>query len=77
MLLVRTLRELLIKKDVFTADEVRRAIERMDARSPTGGAKMVAHDWVDPSYRGLMLADGLAAAEELGVEVGSTKLIVV
>lgn len=34
MLLVRALRELLIEKDVYTADEERRTIERMDARSP-------------------------------------------
>ncbi|MGY8998167.1 MAG: nitrile hydratase subunit alpha, partial [Alphaproteobacteria bacterium] len=77
MLLVRALRELLIEKDVFTADEERRAIERMDARSPAGGAKMVARAWTDPAYRERLLADGHAAAEELGVEVGPTKLIVV
>ncbi len=51
MLLVRALRELLIEKGVYTADEERRTIERMDARSPAGGAKMVARAWVDPAYR--------------------------
>lgn len=77
MLLVRALRELLIEKGIYTADEERRTIERMDARSPAGGAKMVARAWVDPAYRERLLADGSAAAEELGVEVGPTRLIVV
>ena len=77
MLLVRALRGLLIEKGVYTPEEERRTIERMDARSPAGGAKMVARAWVDPAYRKRLLADGSAAAEELGVEVGPTRLIVV
>ena len=35
-------RELLIEKGILTADEVREAIERMDARGPHLGAKVVA-----------------------------------
>ena len=71
------LRELLIEKGVFTAAEVRDAVERMDARSPARGAAMVARAWVDPAYRKRLLADGSAAAEELGIEVGATRLMVV
>ena len=33
--------------------------------------------WVDPAYRERLLADGAAAARELGIEVGPTRLIVV
>jgi len=77
MQLVRALRELLIEKGIYDADEERQAIERMDARSPAGGARMVARAWTDPSYRDRLLADGAAAAEEIGVEVGPTRLIVV
>jgi nitrile hydratase subunit alpha len=32
------------------------------------GARMVARAWVDPAFRGRMLADGKAAAEEMGFE---------
>ena len=35
-------RELLIEKGVFGADDVRAAIEAMDARSPAKGAEVVA-----------------------------------
>ena len=38
-------RELLIEKGILTADEVREAIERMDARGPHLGAKVVAKAW--------------------------------
>ena len=42
------LRELLIDKGVFTADEVRKQVEDMDNRSPAQGARVVAKAWVDP-----------------------------
>ena len=77
MALVAAVRELLIDGGIYTAEEERRAIERMDARSPAAGARMVARAWVDPAYRDRLLADGSAAARELGIEVGPTRLIVV
>lgn len=77
-LMTEALRELLIEKGVFTADELRAQIERMDARSPAQGARMVARAWVDPAYRQRLLADGSAAAEELlETSVAPLRLIVV
>jgi nitrile hydratase len=70
-------RELLIEKGILTADEVRRAIEAMDARSPAIGARVVARAWVDPAYKSRLLAAGTPACQELGVEMGSVKLVVV
>lgn len=69
-------RELLIEKGVFTADDVRRAIEAMDARSPAQGARIVAHAWSDPAYKARLLADPNAAIKELGIEPGVYKLVV-
>jgi nitrile hydratase len=69
--------ELLILKGVFTAVDVDRQVEAMESRSYERGAKMVARAWVDPAFRSRMLADGSAAAEELGLEVGPLRLIVV
>ena len=66
MQLVRALRELLIEKGIYDGDEERQAIERMVARA-----------WADPTYKERLLANGAAAAEEIGVEVGPTRLIVV
>ncbi len=76
-LLAEAVRELLIEKNVITADEVRRQIEDMDARNPAQGARMVARAWVDPAYRQRLMADGAEAGRELGVPVDGTKLVVV
>ncbi len=71
------LRELLIEKGLFTAEEEREAIAWMEARSPATGARIVARAWVDPAYRARLLADGRSAAEELGAEVTSAQLVVI
>jgi nitrile hydratase len=70
-------RELLIEKGILTADEIRRAVEAMDARSPATGARVVARAWVDPAYRSRLLAAGTAACQELGIDMGAVKLVVV
>ena len=70
-------RELLIEKGIFTADEVRRQVENMDGRNSGRGAQMVARAWLDPGYKQRMLADGSKAAEEIGLDIGSLKLVVV
>lgn len=70
-------RALLIEKGIVTADEVRTAIEAMDARSPALGARVVARAWSDAAYKARLLADGTAACEELGIDMGPTRLVVV
>jgi len=70
-------RELLIDKGILTANEVRRQIEDMDGRNAGLGARMVARAWVDPEYRQRMLSDGNTAAEEVGLDHGAYKLVVV
>ena len=69
--------ELLILKGIVTPEDVQRQVDAMDARNYKRGAKMVARAWCDPAYQARMLADGSAAAAELGLEVGPLKLIVV
>jgi nitrile hydratase alpha subunit len=69
-------RELLIEKGVITADDVRRAIEAMDARSPAQGARIVARAWADPAYKARLIADPNAAIRELGIEPGAYHLVV-
>ena len=70
-------RELLIEKGVLTAEDIRRTIEAMDARSPALGARVVARAWTNPEFKARLLANGTAACEEAGVEMGPTKLVVV
>ena len=70
-------RGLLIEKGILSADEVRRAVEDMDNRSPLQGARIVAKAWTDPEFRKLLVSDGNAACEALGVDGGIYKLVVV
>src|SRR5262245_32645673 len=70
-------RELVIEKGILTADQIRRQIEDMDGRNAGLGAKMVARAWTDPDYKWRMLADGNKAAEEVGLDHGAYKLVVV
>jgi nitrile hydratase len=70
-------RGLMIEKGILTADEVRRAVEDMDNRTPLQGARVVAKAWTDPAYRKLLLSDGNAACKALGIDDGIYKLVVV
>lgn len=69
--------ELLILKGIVTPEDVQRQVDAMDARNYKRGAQMVARAWCDPAYKARMLADGSSAAEELGLEVGPLRLVVV
>jgi len=62
--------ELLIEKGVLGADELRRAIEDLDARSPALGARVVARAWRDPGFKARLLENANAAAAELGIDAG-------
>jgi nitrile hydratase alpha subunit len=71
-------RELLIAKGFFGADEIRRQIEVLDSRTPALGARVVARAWTDPEFRRRLLADGRKACEdEFAISFyDDTKLIV-
>jgi nitrile hydratase subunit alpha len=73
----QALRELLLEKGLFSAADLREAVERMDARSPAQGATVVARAWVDPQFKQRLLTDGSAACRELGIEIGALRLVVV
>src|SRR5690606_33543420 len=51
--------------------------EDMDNRTPLQGARVVARAWTDPQYRELLLRDGNAACEAIGIDRGPYKLVVV
>jgi len=69
--------ELLAEKKVLSSEKITEAIDVMDARGPNLGAKVVARAWVDPEFKKRLLADGSKACAELGIDVGSLKLVVV
>jgi nitrile hydratase len=72
-------RELLIEKNVITADEVRKVVEDIESRSPEGGARVVARAWSDPEFKRVLLEDGTAACTAMGFEMAlyDVKLTVV
>ena len=67
---------LLIEKGIFSADDMRAQIERMDALGPARGARLVARAWTDEGFRARLLADSKAAAAELGIDVGPVPILV-
>ena len=72
-LLERALRELLIEKNVFGADDLRRQIELTESRTPELGARVVARAWTDPQYKARLLAEPKAAIESLlGIDLNLT-----
>jgi nitrile hydratase len=70
-------RELLIEKGVLRAEDVRREVEKMDARSPIQGARVVARSWTDPGFKAKLLERGNDALVDVGLERGPYKLVVV
>ena len=59
----------LAARGIVTEDDIADQIARTDRASPEIGARMVARAWTDPAYRALMLKDGTAAAEAMGVSM--------
>lgn len=69
------IRELLLEKGIFTAEELNREVEVMEARSPATGARIVARAWIDADFKARLLANGSAAVAELGITPGPYHLI--
>jgi hypothetical protein len=65
--LLAAVRAALAAKGLVHPDEIAARIAATDAASPAQGARMIARAWLDPEYRALMLADGRAAADALGI----------
>ena len=61
------LEAVLIEKGLVSTDAVDAVVDLFQNEiGPQNGARMVARAWVDPAYRERLLADGAAAAAELG-----------
>jgi len=74
----RRLEERLIAAGQATDAELDAYLSQLYANaSPVNGARMAARAWTDPAYRELLLADGNAAAAELGFTGLSYQLRVV
>ena len=59
---------LTLRKGLVTREELRASIEKLEtAGQDLPAARLVARAWVDPAFRDRLMADGHAAAIELGV----------
>lgn len=76
-MLGRAIQELLIEKGIVTHAEIRAMVEQRDSITPATGAKIVAHAWTDPAYKQRLLKDGSEAIHEFGLDMGTTRLVVV
>ena len=75
---VRRLEERVIAAGLTTHDELDALLdELLDGAAPVNGARIVARAWTDPAYREALLADGNAAAGELGFDTSGYRLRVV
>lgn len=70
------IRALLIEKGILTADELRRRVEAMDARTPAIGAHIIARAWVDPDFKKHLLQDAETAIRDMGIPTAATSRIV-
>jgi nitrile hydratase subunit alpha len=75
---VRALEERLIAAGLATDAEFDEVLTQVyHSASPVNGARMVARAWTDPGYRARLLADGNAAAAELGLPAANYRLTAV
>lgn len=76
-LMAEAMRALLIEKGVLTAEEIRAALDGLDAIEPSLGGRIVARAWTDPAFRRRLLADAGEAVRDFGIDMGETALIAV
>lgn len=67
---------LMIEKGIFSANDMRAQVERMDSIDSVRGARLVARAWIDEGFRQRLLADSKAAAAELGIDIGPIPILV-
>ena len=67
--LLAALTEMLAEAGLVTPAEIAERIAITDRASPALGARMVAKAWREPGFRALMVADGTAAAESIGIQM--------
>ena len=75
----RAIETLLVEKGICSPDEIQGMVDRIEARSPADGARVVARAWANPDYKARLLSDPEAALAELGYALPDTtpKLAVV
>ena len=68
----RAMEALLVEKGVCTTGEIQGMVERIEARSPTDGARVVARAWADPEFKTRLLTEPGSALAQLGYALPDT-----
>ena len=68
----KAIEALLVDKGICTPDEIQGMVDRIEARSPSDGARVVARAWADPAFKARLLSDPEAALAELGYSLPET-----
>jgi len=76
-ILETSVRELLIEKGVVSGEDIRRAIEAMDSRGESLGAKIVVRAWMDSEFKERLLNSSDDAIREFGINMSPMELCVV
>ena len=76
-LMAAAVEALLIEKRVFTSADVASALDYWASRTPADGARMIARCWTDDAFADRLLKNVNAAAAELGLDIGYTRVVAV
>ena len=76
-LMAAAVESLLIAKGVITSGDVARALDYWASRTPADGARLIARCWTDQAFAGRVMQDVNAAAAELGLDMGPTRVLAV
>ena len=68
----KAMETLLVEKGICSPAEIQGMVDRIEARSPADGARVVARAWADPAYKARLLSDPEAALAELGYRMPDT-----
>ena len=77
MLMAKAVEQLLIEKNIFSAEEIKKMIETIDTQRPIKGARMVARAWIDPGFKERMLQNVNATAKEMDIDAGPIQILAI
>ena len=76
-LMAAAIEALLVQKRVFTPADVADALDYWASRTPADGARLIARCWTDDAFAARLMDSVNAAAAELGLDMGYTRVVAV
>ena len=76
-LMAAAVEALMIRKRLFTPADVAGALDYWASRTPADGARLIARCWTDDAFAARVMDSVNAAADELGLDIGYTRVVAV